>query len=153
MRIRTAFPLLASLALTACGGSDSTGPGPASNTMTAQVDGAAWTAATRGATYVNGVLTITGTNAAQLLVTIGVSNVTGPGTFSLAGGNQNGALGNVINGAAIWASSLAGGSGTITVTSLTATAVTGTFSFTAVPATASATGTRQVTSGQFNLPL
>jgi Family of unknown function (DUF6252) len=144
---------LLSAMLMACGSDKASGPASSTNAMTATVSGAAWTAsASRSATYANQVLTITGIDNANLLVTIAVANVAGTGTFSLAPGNTHGALGNVINGARIWASSLQGGSGTITVTTLTATRVAGTFLFTGVPATASATGSVVVTGGAFDLP-
>ena len=155
-RASTSIVCTLMLAAAACGGggsSSATGPGNnASNAMSAQIDGATWTSsASRRATRTNNVLSITGSDNAQKLITIAVANVTATGTFSLALGNANGALGNVIDGTKIWASSLQGGGGTIIVTTLSSARVAGTFSFTAVPATSAATGTVRVTNGTFDL--
>jgi hypothetical protein len=157
MRRATIAPLLfALLTAVSCGDDTPTDTedepsGPGTGSIGAQVNGQAWSASTRSATHVNGTLTITGTDAAQRTVLVGIANVTAPGTFQLAQGNPNGAIASVIEGAAIWSSSLSGGSGTLTVSVLTATRVAGSFTFTGVPATASATGTRAVTAGQFDL--
>jgi hypothetical protein len=115
------------------------------------VNGQAWSATTRSVTHVNGTLTVTGTDPSQRTILVAAANVTAPGTFQLTQGNPNGAIASVIEGAAIWSSPLPGGSGTLTVSVLTATRVAGSFTFTGVPATSSATGTRAVTSGQFDL--
>jgi hypothetical protein len=125
--------------------------GPGTGSIGAQVNGQPWSATTRGATHVSGTLTITGTDASQRTVLVAAANVTAPGTFQLTLGNPNGAIASVIEGGAIWSSSLSGGSGTLTVSILTATRVAGSFTFTGVPATVSATGTRAVTGGQFDL--
>jgi hypothetical protein len=126
--------------------------GPGTGSISAQVNGQAWSApTTRAATHVNNTLTITGTDASQRTILVAAANVTAPGTFQLTQGNPNGAIASVIEGAAIWSSPLPGGSGTLTVTVLTATRVAGSFTFTGLPATASATGSRIVTGGQFDL--
>jgi len=148
--------LLATLSAISCSSDSPTDPGddpsgPGTGSFTAQVDGQAWSATTRSATHINGTLSITGVAASQRTIFIGIANVTTPGTFQLTQGNPNAAIASVIEGAAIWSSSLPVGSGTLTVSVLTATRVAGSFTFTGVPATPSATGTRTVTSGQFDL--
>jgi hypothetical protein len=158
MRRTLSIPVsIIALLCAACGDGygDSTGPGNNNNAnaITAQIDGVAWTSSgSRLATHSNNVLTITGADNAGKVITIALANVTATGTFSLAVGNPNGALGNVIDGARIWASTGQGGSGTITVSTLTSARVAGTFSFTAVPAPSTpATGTVRVTGGTFDL--
>ena len=122
-----------------------------SGALSAQIDGQSWSATTRNVTYVSGTVTVTGTDGSQRTVLVAAANVTAPGSFQLTQGNPNGAIASVIEGAAIWSSSVAGGTGTLTISVLTATRVKGSFTFTGLPATASATGTRAVTSGQFDL--
>jgi hypothetical protein len=125
--------------------------GPGTGSIGAQVNGQAWSGLVRSATHVNGTLTISGTDTSQRTILVAAALVTAPGTFQLTACNPNGAIASVIEGPAIWSSPLAGGSGTLTVTVLTATRVAGSFTFTGVPATASATGSRVVTAGTFDL--
>jgi hypothetical protein len=160
--MRRATTLLLALTLfvsVSCGDDGPTDPddneqppsGPGTGTIGAQVNGQAWSGLVRSATHVNGTLTITGTDTSQRTILVAAALVTTPGTYQLNQGNPNGAIASVIEGAAIWSSSVSGGSGTLTVTILTATRVAGSFTFTGLPATPSATGTRAVTGGQFDL--
>jgi hypothetical protein len=148
----TSFLLGAILAATvACGDDDPASPTP--NSMSATLDGAAWTAATLDASYFSNVIEISGVNAAGVVIVIAAANVTGAGTYSVAPGNTHGALANVItDGPAFWASNQPGGSGSITFSSITESAVIGTFSFVAVGIEGAA-GTRTVTNGRFNIPI
>lgn len=50
-----------------------------------------------------------------------------------------------------WSASPTGGSGSVTITSVTSNHITGTFTFDAAPTTGSATGTLQVRNGKFDL--
>lgn len=138
-----------------CGG-DSTGPGdptpdPSESSITARIDGQAWTANVGvHAVRASGAVGIAGGDGAVL---ISLGFVGGTGTFTIGG--PSGANGTVseANGTRVWSTATGpGGSGSITVTSIDDTRVVGTFSFVA-PATANtgATGTRTVTEGAFNV--
>jgi len=63
--------------------------------------------------------------------------------------NSNFIVGNSNN--AGWAASPTGGSGSVTITSITSNHITGTFTFDAAPTTGTATGTLQVRNGKFDL--
>ena len=148
---RPAALALAVLLVAACGDSG-TNSGNES-TMTATVAGSAWsgTLAVQG-THNGNVLAISGTNGTyQLSLTI--PGVAATGTFNFGPGTLGIAqLVQVTTGTPAWTTSLVGGTGSITVTTLTATRAAGSFSFTgaASPGT-SATGTRAVTSGSFDV--
>ncbi len=142
-------------AATAKGNATTTATG-GRGSMSAKIDGGSWNSVSIStATYSNGTLSFGG-----------VDNITSPrvlaiavrageaGTFrigqSASDANANALL--TIGGSVWQAVSVAGGSGTIVITSLTTTGASGTFSFTlnAVPQT-SATGTKTVTDGTFNV--
>jgi hypothetical protein len=151
----TLFTIL--IAATACGGG-SNGPtappgGSGPGTMTAQVNGSAWTATVVKRAFVNsGLVTIQGSDGSRI-ITI-VARASAAGAYSLAVGNGIGhnALYTVISPAANWSTALTGGTGTITITAISATNVSGTFIFTAT-SSVSGTAPAQITAGQFNLPL
>lgn len=98
------------------------------------------------------VLTVTATNTTRG-ITISVANMTGPGTYALSSTQPvrsigvSGANGNLT---AAWLSTLSGGGGTVTVTSVTATRIAGSFNATLIPSSAGATGNLSV-SGEFDL--
>jgi hypothetical protein len=131
---------------------------PTNGTMTARIDGGAWTAtAVVGGGYSGGLLTVVGGDTASQ--TIGFALLaSGPGTYSTTQPNGlNFSLTIPSAGqsvAPLWVSLItqAGSSGTVTITSLSATGASGTFSFvaTAVPGTP-ATGSKNVTEGAFNV--
>jgi hypothetical protein len=147
----TALALVVVLA-SGCGGDSGTNPGD-DNTMSATVAGTAWsgTLAVQG-THGGNVLAVSGTNGTyQIQLT--VPGVAATGTFNFGPGNLGVAqLVQVTTGTPAWTSSLVGGAGSITVTTLTTTRAAGTFTFTAAasPGT-SATGTRTVTNGTFDV--
>jgi hypothetical protein len=125
--------------------------------MSAQINGAAWTATcVATANFVAGVLAIGGSDGANPIQTIGAGTAAGgPGTYPIGPppGITNGANGLLLlGGTASWAADATKGGGTITINTLTSTAASGTFSFTlvAVPGTA-ATGTKTVTQGLFSV--
>jgi hypothetical protein len=130
--------------------------------MSAQLDGAAWQAATVTTSLKN-------TNE----VSVGGADACSPGrvvTFSLVVGGINGALhtGTFTIGPSdltgltsllsigpinIWGANVGlGGSGTVTFTTLTQTTAAGTFQFSYLPqAVSGASGTHTVTNGVFNV--
>jgi hypothetical protein len=151
------------LAAAACGGSSTSTTTPTNvggttvtplhGTMTASIDGSAWTAiAITAATYTNGILSIGGADNSSPIRSIGLALTTAsPGTFAM------GSLPSAANAllsigiGPTWTANVAGGSGTITITTISSTGTTGTFSFNAVAAAGGATGTHTVTSGVFNI--
>jgi hypothetical protein len=142
----------ATLLLAACGDDSGTNSGNTS-TMSATVAGTAWSGslAVQGQ-YGANLLSITGTNGTYQIA-LNVPGVASTGTFNFGPGNLTVAqLVQVTTGTPTWTSSLVGGTGSITVTTLTASRAAGTFSFTgaASPGT-SATGTRAVTNGSFDV--
>lgn len=158
MRVSKTFALAAMLGILACGGGsdddgDPTGPPPGgggatNGTFSATLNGTAWAA--------TGTVTVTrtspnfigiggaglgGGNAFSLIV--GIANATGPGTHTLnlsAGGDGS----SVIVGSSTtgYGTAFPGGTGSVTITSLTATRIVGTFSGTAIPS--SGTGANMV---------
>lgn len=147
MRWMKGFGLTALVVALGCGGGDDngnpTGPpagGATNGAFSVQINGATWSAT--GAIAVsrqqNNVISFAGSGSAggtTYAVAVGVANATGPGTHSLnlfAGGDGS----NVIIGTSAgtgYTTALQGGSGTLTVTTLTANRIVGTFSGTAVP--------------------
>jgi hypothetical protein len=168
MRASRFLALAATLTALGCGGGDDngnpTGPqacGATNGTMTAQINGASWCAA--GTITVsrqqNNYIGVAGTgfsgNTAYAFV-ISIGNATGPGThsFTIAAGSDGSSLiiGSSTTGgsAAGWGTSFGGGSGSVTITTLTATRIAGTFTATAVPSSGSASNL-VITSGQFDV--
>lgn len=160
----TRLAALAPLALlAACGGDGgSTGPDggdPGNARLTARIDGAAWAATaastSTGVTLVlPGVYTMTGVSAGAnpIVIAISLYNIGGPGTYPIGVGPQV-AGGSVVlsNTTGGWASPMTGADGSITISALTATRIAGTFNFTVNALSGSATGTRTVTDGTFDL--
>ena len=168
MRVLKSVALMAAILALGCGGGDDsddngnpTGPptgGSSNGTMTAQIGGASWRSI--GAISVSrqpqqNSIGFAGTGSAgstTYAVSISIANATGPGTHNLnifAGGDGSTLI--IGNSAALgWASAGQGGSGTLTITSLTANRIVGTFSGTLLPAGHSA-GNLVVTSGTFDV--
>ena len=141
------------LCLTACGGDSPTGPDtnlPANGTMSATVDGNAWTAIQIAAVNSNGIVAISGSDASLLAVGFGFVGQT-TGTYTI--GATSPANANVIdNLTTTWTANSFQGSGVITVATLTATGASGTFNYTAPLASVTGTpATRVVTNGRFNV--
>jgi hypothetical protein len=143
--------LLCALAA-ACGDDDDDGlgPDPTNGTMTASIDGSAWNAGlTVAATYQGNTFGIGGTDGTRQ-ITIAVTDVTGTGTFDFGLGEAGAAI--IAQGSESWTTTLTGGSGTLTISSINATGASGTFSFTAMPTPGSgATSNRVVTNGTFSV--
>lgn len=95
-------------------------------------------------------VTIAGTmsNGAQVILT--VSGISKGGTYSLASGGLG--AGTYQLDDATWMSNSTGGTGTITLTTLSQVQAIGSFTFTAAPlAGTTATGTKAITDGTFNV--
>ena len=164
MRALKTLALIATLAASGCGGGDDddgnpTGPpGGASNgSLTAQVNGTGWSAT--GAITVSrqqpNYIGLAGSGSAGNTIygfAVGISNATGPGTHNLNvfSGGDGSSLVIANSSGAGWTTSLQGGSGTLTITSLTANRIVGTFSGTLVPAGHTAANL-VITSGTFDV--
>ncbi len=163
---RSAVVLSLVVALSGCGKKDSpTSPGGGSNcsvivgnkgTVTAQIDGAAFSGITPtgGATQTPNVITLFGQTTDNTTLTLGTTSLNGTSTFGA--GIVNGSsislqTRSCTAGTGLWMAVFGSGSGTITIQS-TPTGATGTFSGTlvAVP-NSGATGTKTITGGQFNV--
>lgn len=126
-------------------------------TVTAQVDGSAFsgTTPTGGAVATQNTLTLFG--HAQNDTTLTIGTVPTVGTTTLGAGIVNGASISLQTrscsaGTGLWMASIGGGSGTITVTTVSATGASGTFSGTLVAQPGSgAAGNKVITNGQFNV--
>jgi hypothetical protein len=162
--------LAAIVATTACGGSKSTGPSSlpgSAGTLTAKINGTQFTsiatvALRNPATPVlpNGTVGVSGANKVTLPYTtlaFGVPAVVGTYRLETSSGPvpQNAAVSDIIAGSQAqgWNAGAAfGGSGFITLSTLTATGASGEFSFTAVAlGSTGATGQKNVTEGKFDV--
>ncbi len=149
-RMRVAALALAGAAWLGCGGGDNTGPNnqTGDHTMSASVDGSSWSALNAAAARNNGFVGV-GASASDLS-TISFAFPDHTGTFQVGG--QDGTNASFISGGKSWTAAFGtGGSGTITVTTLTATRVSGTFSFVAPALSGGATGSKTVTNGSFDV--
>ena len=166
MRMLKRLAVLATLVALGCGGGDDdngnpTGPpngGATNGSFSVQINGATWSAI--GAINIqrqqqNNVIGFAGSGSAggtTYGVAVSVVNATGPGTHSLnifAGGDGSNVSIGTSSGVG-YTTGLTGGSGTLTITSLTATRIVGTFSGTAVPAGSSGANLVLV-NGQFDI--
>jgi hypothetical protein len=135
--------------LAACGGGDDpAGPGGGGAGMSARVDGQSWTA-----TFAHGVRdqasVVVGAAGQGAGTQINFALVSkGTGTYPLGPAGDAAYLTQGGNG---WVTGASGGSGSVTLTTLTDTRIAGTFEFTAVPVTGGASGTRTITQGSFDV--
>ena len=144
------------LAVVACGGS-STGPtsnsgsNSCSTPLSATVNGAPWCSPLPQAIYSKSIVSLAGFDAGLTSsIAIAVA-ATGPGTYPLAFGNNIGGFATFAKAGQGWSTGLSGGTGSITITTLTANHIVGTFVFNAVPSNGGAQGTIQATNGQINV--
>jgi hypothetical protein len=147
---RGGFWTAAAVLATSCGGGGETPTGPGTGSLTAQVDGAAWRAS-RGvaATRAAGFIGVGGTASDASSISFAFPD-TGPGTFAVA--SSNGTNGSYVKSGQGWTAAFGnGGSGTITVTTLTTSRVAGTFSFVAPGISGGAAGNKTVTNGSFDI--
>jgi len=152
MRLTTAGAVLLLALAPACGGSEPTGPdgdGLPNGSFSARVDGSNYTATVAIVAQVTGgIVSIGTTNAAGQ--SIGFAWVdAGPNTYTVGSTSPtNGSYSFTGSG---WAANVAGGSGSIIVTTKTANRVAGTFSFVMVPTSGAASGNKTITQGSFDL--
>lgn len=160
MKRLLAFALVCAVGVAACNDGNPASPASAgesgTGTMSATVDGAVFSASGKGkvvATRAGGAnFSITGANTTGAQIAIIMAGVTLPGTYDIGAGGVGAAT--YSNASSTWLSSNAGGTGTITFTTLTTTHATGTFSFVAAPVVGTtATGPKVVTSGSFDVSL
>lgn len=157
MRQMLVAVILLILAGTACGGSDGPagpgGPGGTSNgTFTARIDNNNWAATIILPAYTDIAGGASGIGAGSPTFTVSWAHIDNqqPGTHTI--GQSVGFNASLTSGTQQWVASTSGGSGTLTITTRTANRAAGTFSFTMVPSPgSSATGTKQVTNGQFDV--
>jgi hypothetical protein len=155
MRRIVRMSVVSLLVAAACGGSGSpsiTGTNNnSSGPMSAIIDGQAWATPAPQAGYKNNIVSVAGIDLGLTASVSFASAVSGPGTYSLSYGNQLAGSGGVSKVGKGWTSGLPGGTGTLTLTTLTANHVAGTFAFDAVAASGGATGTVHVTNGKFDV--
>jgi hypothetical protein len=125
--------------------------------MSALIDGVAWrNTLPIQSTLANKLLTVSGAdNTSNIAFAVALVD-DGPGTYAIGGANLvNNAELVVSPAGALWmAQGNVGGSGSVTITSLTSTSASGTFSFTPIAVSGGATGTRNITQGVFtNIPV
>jgi hypothetical protein len=136
--------------LTSGTNSGPTTPTPSSSSMTAQINGVAWTATSVVVTYANGILTITGTDNTTTLG-IGVA-ATGPATVTIG----LTAILTIAGQPGSWQAAVTNGSGSITLATLVTTgsarSASGTFLFNLVATPGSgSSGTKTISGGTFNV--
>ena len=154
MSVTKLLVVLAMFGATACGSDDPAGPGGGGGDgdLSATIDGDEWTADLAAvATRTNNVVGIgAGDSNGDRSIGIGFIDA-GPGPYPINGTTPTNAL--LVEGQHTWAASAGvGGSGMLTITTISATRVAGTFSFEAVPnAATGATGNRSVTKGEFDI--
>jgi len=154
------LPILAAslvlFALNACGGDGPTGTNGNTNvgdgTMSAAINGAAWRSMKSGdkGSHSGQIYAVVGLNGSYTIA-LGIAGLTAPGTVDLSLTSGNGSNAIVSNTVGAWSTAFNGGSGTITVTTLTANRIAGTFSFNAPAGSGNATGTLQVRNGNFDV--
>jgi len=146
--------------MTACGGGGTGPTGGGSGSMSATINGTAWSAQSNliqfPAPQKQGHYPLYGARTAGNTlngVTFNLVGITGPGTYRLGtAGGVSGGFASVNEGSAIWQTPLSGAAGTISISTLTDSRIAGTFQFTAEGVVGSS-GTREVTNGQFDIPI
>jgi hypothetical protein len=116
-------------------------------TMSASVDGTAWSTTTLAGSLLNGTVSILGASGNQ---TIGISFAATSGTQLIA--QSSVVAGSLAIGTLTWGAGPGTGTGTVTVTTATDNHFVGTFSFTAQALVSGTTpATHQVTAGTFDV--
>jgi hypothetical protein len=154
--------LAAALLVARCGASTTSPSSPGScgtvstahGTISAQLDGAAWSGTVTAIINANHIVSIAGSDGCSPASVITFALL--PGTFQPATFNLSDASGlnsilsiGPIN---LWVANITGGTGKVTFTTLTTAAAIGTFQFSYVAAaTSGASGTHTVTNGVFNV--
>jgi hypothetical protein len=147
------------VALTACGGGGATNPGPNTGTrFTATIDGAGWTSgSSAAAATAGGIFTLVGSQIGASVTSMSLSlySIGAPGTYPLGvTGSVAGGIATLTTSPGSWSTALTGAAGSVTITAVSATRIAGTFTYSAAPTLgSSATNTRVVTAGEFDLPV
>ena len=133
------------------GGSGSSGTA-SHGTLTAVVDGVAYSGTVNAASNTNGILTVT-SNTTDRTRSVNFATAAATGTTSITGSSTSMQVlttnGTTVTGTWIAVTGL--GTGTITINALSSAGASGTFSFNAPPVGAGATGTKVVTNGVFSV--
>lgn len=152
MSLRSPFALLLIALLTpACSSSDDpAGPDVGTSTLTATVDGVTWSADVVLGVNNGFTLGIEGSaGGIEIAMSVNLVENTLPGTVDLTTGSTGA---SIQQGGETWYPVGPGGSGSLTVQTLTSDRATGTFQFVATPVGGSATGgARTVTAGSFDV--
>lgn len=156
MRHTSITVLSTALLIAACssgGKSSPTSPNTTTNTgrsMSASIDGTAWSTTIVGANPGAGYIIIAGASVGGQ-TTVGLTIVTsGTGTQTIGPGSLT--AGSVLIGSQMWQANTSMGSGSVTLTTVTSNRVAGTFTFTAKGLGISVVPpTRVVTSGRFDV--
>jgi hypothetical protein len=147
--------LAMALALASCGG-DGSPTAPGNGTISASMNGAAWSVDSAMAQHNAGagLVVIFAPSTGSYGLGINLPGFQGSGSFNLGPASQTFAVVTVGADPAGWGTVYGDGSGSVTVTSFSSSRIVGTFSFTAHPApTSSQSGPMVVTNGQFDLPV
>ena len=154
-RLTVAAVSWALLCALACGGgknpSAPNNPNPGASgagTMSATIDGSAWSAISVNTGRTTGTLTISGSDVQRTMTISFARNTSGNQTL----GATPIVLGIVIIGGQSWTANASGtGSGTATLTTYSANRAVGTFTLTAVGGPGASPASRQITSGRFDV--
>ncbi|MEP6492223.1 MAG: hypothetical protein ABJF01_06075 [bacterium] len=119
--------------------------------MSATIDGKAWSSPAPAALYRSNIVSVAGLDVPVTSSVSFAMLAAGPGTYSVASGNSIGGSAIVTQSAKGYSSASTGGTGSVTITTLTANHVVGTFVFDAIGSTGGATGTVHVTNGKFDI--
>jgi hypothetical protein len=123
------------------------------NSMTASIDGVAFSAVTASVAHGTGIISIGGVNGftgQYLALVVAMPEVVG--SYSIGSGSSANASLTIPAASSGWNASPTTGSGTIALTTLTANSATGTFSLNLQPVPGTtATSTKVVTNGVFNV--
>jgi hypothetical protein len=159
---RILIPALVALLAAGCGDDDEpTGPGAASNHMSATIDGQNWesdqsTITVTGSAAIErqGTISISGKRLSNnKSVTLLLSFISGPGTYPLGVSvlSNAGGTGLVSDPPNSWLTPLNGEAGSVTITTRTDTRIAGSFEFDATELPGTAAGTARVRNGEFDI--
>lgn len=137
------------LTLVACGSDSPSDPLDLGASMSARIDGQAWNATIALGGPPDAFTAVSGSDGNRTIAFAFPGNQ-GPGTFTIGG--TVGVNANLTIGATQWVAGIQGGSGAITVTTISQERIAGTFAFTMEAAeTGTNPSTRTVTEGQFDI--
>jgi hypothetical protein len=145
------------VSITGCGGSSDSITGTNSGvsaSFSASVGGVAWAAVGPLGLITSTGVTITGGDAGNATIVTIAFLASAPGTYSLTFGQTTGGVGTVAkSGGQAWSTVSQGGTGSVTLTTLTAHHAVGTFTFDAIGGATGLTNVLHVTNGKFDFTL